>query len=157
EFPLHSDLPDSLRLSRQAAALFDRLRRHEDGLRAAGISFGKSRLAVTASGMADRKGCIYCGLCMYGCPHGLIYNSAASVEHLRPNPRFEYQPGFVVDSVREDQTGVSITGRDILARSTSTFRCERVYLAAGVIPTTQILLRSLEAFDQPVPLLDSQY
>ena len=97
---------------------------------------------------------MHCGLCMYGCPHGLIYSSMATVEQLRENPRFEYQPGFVVDSLSETDSAVTINGRDALDGTGSTLQCERAYLAAGVIPTTQILLRSLNAFDRPVQMLD---
>src|ERR1019366_87976 len=37
------------------------------------------------------------------------------------------------------------------------FEAERVYLAGGVIPSTGILLRSLQAYDRPVAIKDSQY
>jgi hypothetical protein len=37
------------------------------------------------------------------------------------------------------------------------FEAERVYVGCGVVSTTALLLRSLEAWERPVQLLDSQY
>jgi hypothetical protein len=37
------------------------------------------------------------------------------------------------------------------------FEAERVYVACGAVATTRLLLASLEAFDRPVRMLDSQY
>src|SRR6185369_980086 len=42
-------------------------------------------------------------------------------------------------------------------RAPLAFEADRAYLAAGVIPTAQILLRSQNAYDQPLTLRDSQY
>ena len=38
-----------------------------------------------------------------------------------------------------------------------TFQAQRVYLAAGAISSSRILLRSLKAYGRTIPLLDSQY
>jgi hypothetical protein len=42
-------------------------------------------------------------------------------------------------------------------RQPLSFEANRVYLAAGVVPTTKILLRSQNAYDRPVRARDSQY
>ena len=154
-FPLYTDQPTSLGLSRQAGRMLARLENHRAQLQRSGWLFGRSRLAVEGAG--PQPGCVYCGLCMYGCPYGLIYNSSTTLEQLRAHPRFSYRPGVVVESVRETEADASLIGRDRRSGETVTITAARIYLAAGVIPSTLILLRSLSAYDRPVTMLDSQY
>ena len=156
-FPLHCDQPHALRPSRQAERLFGNLHRHRDGLRARGWHFGRARVAVRAADNATGPGCIHCGFCMYGCPYGCIYNSADTVRELRAEKNFTYQRDVIVTSLRETPEKVFITGHHRETHAPLAFEADRVYLAAGVIPTAQILLRSQAAYDQPLTLRDSQY
>jgi choline dehydrogenase-like flavoprotein len=156
-FPLHCDNPESLRSSRQADLLFKNLNRHRSKMRGRGWLFGRSRIAVRASDGATGRGCVHCGFCMYGCPYGCIYNAADTVRELRLDHNFTYKRDVVVTSVRENQKKVFITGFHRETHATLAFEADRIYLAAGVIPTAQILLRSQNAYDQPLMLRDSQY
>jgi hypothetical protein len=63
----------------------------------------------------------------------------------------------IVVSVHEVGDEVEISGYDRNTRQPLSWRCQRVFLAAGAIPTTRILLKSLDAYDQTVHLKDSQY
>ena len=156
-FPLHAERAVPLRLSRQAKSFLATLTEHRDRLRAQGMTFGGSRIAVQAGASAGAAGCVYCGLCMYGCPYGYIYNSADTVHRLAREKNFTYSPGVVVTHVREDSHTVHVSGYARDSRQPVQRQADRVYLAAGVLPTTAILLRSLEAYAQPVTALDSQY
>jgi ferredoxin len=150
-FPLHCDNPVPLQPSRQAELLLRNLSRHRDHLREQGWCFGRSRLAVRASA------CVYCGLCMYGCPYGCIYNSADTVREMSNGENFQYQRDVIVTSLRESGGKVFIEGCNRQTRAPLSFKADRAYLAAGVIPTAQIILRSQSAYDQTLKLLDSQY
>jgi len=157
-FPLHTHRRDALRMSGQAAALLRDMQARREPLRAEGISFGTARVAVRAATRGGKPGCVYCGLCMYGCPNGLIYSAAATLEILEANPLFRRVPGVIVDCLRETPTQeVEITGRQREGGASVAFRASRVYLAAGAISSTRILLRSLGAYGRPVTLKDSQY
>jgi choline dehydrogenase-like flavoprotein len=156
-FPLHCGQPHALRPSRQADLLFGNLNRHRDRLRERGWHFGRARVAVRAADSPKGAGCIHCGFCMYGCPYGCIYNSADTVRELRMEKNFAYQRDVIVMSVRETPEKVFIEGFHRETRAPLSFEAGRVYLAAGVIPTAQILLRSQAAYDQPLQLRDSQY
>jgi len=156
-FPFHCDQPQALRSSRQADLLFGNLNRHRDALRERGWHFGRSRVAVRAADNAKGGGCIHCGFCMYGCPYGCIYNSADTVRELCMQKNFTYQRDVIVTAVRENSEKVFIAGYHRVTHAPLAFEADRVYLAAGVIPTAQILLRSQAAYDQPLTLRDSQY
>ena len=142
-FPLYGD-PYDLPPSRQAAALMEDLARRP----VAGLRFGRSRLALS-------KGCVACGLCLHGCPYGLIYNSAETVARLRTLPNFTYRPGTVVRRLEEAQGRVIITAEQ--GGETVTLAADAVFLAAGTLPSTRIVLESLGAFDRPLAVRHSQY
>ena len=156
-FPLYTNAPTHLRPSRQAQRLLDTMTRHQTALAGAGIHFGQSRLAVHGNLPGETSGCVYCRLCMYGCPYGHIHTSADTVTRLQSNPNFHYEPGAIVHRVSESAAGVEIFGQDFATGKTRQWQGDRVFLAAGAIATTRILLRSLEAYDQPAWLMDSQY
>ncbi|HEX4349808.1 MAG TPA: NAD(P)-binding protein [Verrucomicrobiae bacterium] len=152
-FPLHAAQPDALAMSTQARNFYAQLGKNRAPLQAAGIYFGQSRVAVKAG----PKGCVYCGLCMYGCPYGYIYNSEQTLQELKQNPNFTYRADAIVTRLREDGDIVHITGYRRTGREPFDISAPRVYLATGVLATARIVLRSLALYDQPVRLKDSQY
>lgn len=156
QFPLYCDHPQPLAMSRQARQLLASLSKSKTRLQRAGVSFGASRIAVAANGFSGADACVLCGLCMYGCPYRLIYCTDRAVEELKSDPNFSYIPGVAVRSVEETGAAVTVWAIDAAGDSV-TYRAERVYLAAGVYATTAILLRSMNRFDRPVRLFDSQY
>ena len=155
-FPLHCEKPDNLPPSRQAERLLQNLQKNRQTLRDRGWQFGRSRLALRAEGSSNST-CIKCGMCMYGCAYGSIYNAADTVQELRTNKNFTYQRDVVVTCVHEQENYIVIKGFHRETREPLVFTSQRVYLAAGVIPSAQILLRSQSAYDQPLTLRDCQY
>jgi len=156
-FPLHAQNPVPLKSSRQAAQFLKNLERRREALRARGWHFGQSRLAVRAADSKRGPGCVYCGYCMTGCVYGCIYNAADTVSELQRNANFQYTSDVIVSRLREKPGSAVIEASHRQAGGPLSFEAERVYLAAGVIPTAQIVLRSQDAFDRPLTLRDSQY
>jgi choline dehydrogenase-like flavoprotein len=156
-FPIYLDQPAALNLSSQAKIFLGKLEKNRTPLQKAGIVFGQARVGVRVAQSPQSPGCVYCGLCMYGCPYGYIYNSEDTIRELQKNPNFTYQPDVVVTRLRESSTRVVIDGVHRVSREPFAAEAGRVYLAAGVIPTTQILLRSQSLYDHTVRLKDSQY
>lgn len=139
-----------LRESRQIAELLADLRKRRGGLRKAGIYFGRSRVALNA------EQCVYCGLCLYGCPYSLIYSSAQTLKNLRADGLVEYRPGHVVERLEVVGNGVAVHARDP-GGSVLKLEARRVFVGAGVLPSAWLALNSLGVFDEQVTMLDSQY
>lgn len=155
--PLYSDHLNSLKLSLQAEAFLRDLDRSRDSLSRKGITFGCSRLAIQTDSTDDQHDCTYCGMCLYGCPYDLIYSTAHTLRLMCENPDFTYISEVIVDRLSESADEVQIHARNRLTGEDLAFSARRVFVGCGVIGTTKILLESLDAFDRPVMMKDSQY
>jgi choline dehydrogenase-like flavoprotein len=154
-FPLYTSTYSPLPQSHQTATLMRHLERNRAELNAAQIFFGSSRVAVDAAGTRTGRPCIACGRCLHGCPRELIYASSQSLPDLQ-TLGVRYVRGVVVTSLEEVNGHVRIQAYTADGVP-QTFDADRVFLAAGVVNTTTILLRALKRYDQPVQILDSQY
>ena len=126
------------RLSSQAKALAD-----------SKIRFGQARQAVA-------EGCRACRMCLYGCPYGLIFNASSVLDDLIKREGFTYEPCRLVRRIEEDATGARLVVRDLDTGTERLVAARRVFLAAGVLPTAQIMLASIGAPGETLTLLDSQ-
>ncbi len=155
--PLYTDSPVTLRRGEQATRLLSHLRRHSEGLRAAGFAFGASRLAVAGSD-DDPRHCRYSGMCLYGCPYGSIYNAAHTFDTLRREGRVDYRGQIYVDRLTEANGVVEISFHERgHAAATGVLSASRVFVACGALSSTRLVLAS-QAHSRPAsPMQDSQY
>ncbi len=149
EYPLYSSV-DSFQISRQISNFMGDMLLNKDLLKGQGFSFGHSRLAVNFKSMNRKRGCNYCGLCLYGCPYGLIYSSCQTLDWLMDNPKFKYISGVLVKRLTEKNDEVEITATDLNRNKNKIFKCSRVLLGAGTVSSTRILLESMDAYNRPV-------
>jgi choline dehydrogenase-like flavoprotein len=159
--PLLASAPAAVRRSRQAELMRESLTRNRSALRQRGIVFGQARVGIRAASDSSENaaghGCVYCGMCMQGCPYGYIYSAEHTLEALKRHPGFSYRSDAVVSSVEEHAAQVAVRGHDRGTGQPLELGAERVLLATGVIPTTGILLRSIGAYDKVVTAKDSQH
>jgi choline dehydrogenase-like flavoprotein len=156
EFPLYAPLYASLRPSTQAKALMCDLDASREMLSKLGIRYGHARLAVQVEAIREQGGCVYCAMCLYGCPRKLIYNSAQSIDMLRARPGFYYHADVAVDRIVEEGTKVQLFCRHPSSQLQFSLRGERVYLGAGVLGTAKIMLASA-AYGRRLTIRGSQY
>ena len=143
--------------SRQIQSFLGALRARREGLTRSGIFYGRSRIALKAAGDDRRKGCVYCGRCLLGCPYSLIYSAAQTLDELIARGSVRYIKDHVVERLEPVSGGVKIHARDVTRGESAVFQAERVYAGCGLLPTAHLALSSLEAFDIPLRILDSQY
>jgi choline dehydrogenase-like flavoprotein len=148
--PTYVQTERPLKQSRQIGEFLADLRKRPAAMRKAGINFGASRVAVRADD------CVYCGLCLYGCPYSLIYSSAQTLERLVAEGKVDYRSGHVVERLESVEGGVVVHARDA-AGAEVRIEARRVFVGAGVLPSAWLALNSLGIFDEPVTMLDSQY
>jgi len=156
KFPLFTESHHELRTGSIIQALLDDLKSNRDDLTKHDISFGHSRLAIAAQNEHGFS-CAACRMCMYGCPSGLIYNSAATLRTLREHPNFTYRQNIIVKTFREIGDQVEIKGYHLPSHDDFEVKASRLFIAAGTLATTRLVLESLEATNVTVTLKDSQY
>jgi choline dehydrogenase-like flavoprotein len=124
------------RLAPPAAAVLARYEERRDQVRRRGVTVGSARLAM------DANRCIECGLCLTGCPYGLIYSSAHTFKRLIDDGDVRYSPGVLVDRIGEDDDGCWASGREVATGEPRSFRADRLFVACGGIGSTRLLLNS---------------
>jgi choline dehydrogenase-like flavoprotein len=157
QFSLHQERPGMLASSSQAAGLLRDLELNSATLKAHGVTFGVSRLALKSDQSDGTAGCVYCGKCLYGCPYELIYNSSHTLERLQANADFKYRPRVVVEQVSEIASEVEVNGTTLGEDQAFRMRAERVFMACGVLSTARVMLTSLDAFEHPIYAVDNCY
>jgi choline dehydrogenase-like flavoprotein len=151
--PLYTDRFQDHRSSRQAQRFLGALERHREAFAEQGITFGSSRLAVAVR-REFGDGCVYCGMCMFGCPYDLIYSSRHTLAQLTEQPNFRYIGGVIVERLIERGSSVSVHGRLVSGEAVS-YEAKRVFVGSGPIQTTQLIMDSLGL--EETTLQDSQY
>ena len=156
-FPLYTDNYQAFQFSKQALSFLEDLNKNKENLKSRGFIFGSSRLAVQFNHTKKKPGCVYCGLCMYGCPYELIYNSAFTVEDLKKYKNFHYVKDVIVKKVVESGKKVKIIAKNKINGNEKIYEGSHIFLGCGALSTTKIILESLQAYNQQVILRDTQH
>lgn len=156
--PLYTTNPGHMELSGQAEKLDKHMNRHAEALEEQGFSFGQSRLAACFDGSLKRSDmCRRCGLCLYGCLYENLYSSAWTVEDLCLNEKFTYLSGNLVDHIEKDQDGLIIHSLRDTDGTPVTFKADKVFLAAGSVASTRIVMKSKKIYNLPVDFKVSDF
>ena len=153
DFPILSAHPDPIRLSRAGKTFLNWLRTHVP-MRPGRFIFGQARLLVRATGLQQEKGCQYCGQCSSGCAYGAIYKSGDDIEALFRAEKIIYRPRQLVERIDEVGNDVLLLVRNLEAPNAAveSLSFDRVFLAAGAVNSTRIVMNSLNVFDRSVEL-----
>lgn len=151
-FPMLSmEKNTSLTPSSQAKEFLARLETKKTYLNQSGIYFGHARQA------ASSNDCRSCGMCLYGCPYGVVYSAAHTLEKLMKNKLFSYKKGYFVTRFEEQNDSVKLWANNITTDQEVQFSAKRIFVASGVLPSTQLVLNSLEYYNKPIYMKDSQH
>lgn len=148
-FPLLADADPLPRLAAPSAAVLSRYSRHRTAIRRRGVTIGMARLAM------DSPRCIECGLCLTGCPYGLIYASSHTLAPLVERGDVTYRSGLLVLRTGEDEKSPWIEARDLRTGEIEMLRTDRVLLACGGLGSTRVALNSIRRQSRRVTLQES--
>lgn len=151
DFPLLGKPQGLLKITSGSEDFLVDLKKNKYELGLAGVQVGGSRLAVGA------EDCRYCALCLYGCPYNLIFNSSNLLSALMQNSKFTYKPGILVKSFREEEDKIVIQAWQKNGSENLEFTGKRLFLAAGVLSTANIVLNSLNKIQFPLTVKCSQH
>ncbi|HXW80109.1 MAG TPA: 4Fe-4S binding protein, partial [Acidimicrobiales bacterium] len=148
-FPLIANAGPLPPLAPRTRSVLTAASRHRRRLDRLGVVVGRARLAF------DSDRCIRCGLCMTGCPYSLIYSSSQTFDRLRRDGRIDYRDNLLAVDVGQDAEVAYVVARQLGSATAHRFEAERVYVAAGALGTTRLVLGSLRLFGQDLELAES--
>lgn len=103
------------------------------------FSVEASKLAISSK--VDESGCVVCGSCLNGCAWDAIWQSRSIIDSWLAQGEIDYLPGVYVEILNEYENKVEIIVKSLSNTDTNLY-AQKVIVAAGVIPTGAILLRS---------------
>ena len=118
------------------------------------VLFGQSRLLVRLTDDHVLKGCKKCGYCMSGCVYDSIYKSDQDLDKLISSRKVEYVCGVIVTFLEEKNNKVMVSMHDENGLY-KTLEFDRVFVAAGAVGSTRIVLQSKKLYDVEVKLLST--
>lgn len=158
-FPSYCDKLGDLEMGPQGRLLLRDLTRAEKRLHEhAGQSlFGKARLAIYSQRLEDEVlPCNNCGMCFTGCVRNSIFSTPPLLNQLIKSGDVDYRAGIFTERIQEENGQVQLSTIDVRNRSRLRQNFDKVFVAAGPINTTRLLLRSRQLYDRVVPLKESQ-
>ncbi len=154
-FPMYKTELDPIRLPPIVEACLGRLSRSKSLNNREDVAFGRARLAVRASDGPDGLGCVYCGRCYSGCVYDSIHNTDQELGVLERTGQVDYRPDRMVTRIDEGEAWVELVCERNDGTS-ETLRLSRVFVAAGAINSTRLVLESKGLFHRPVPMKSTQ-
>lgn len=141
--------PHAATVSGQAQNLLQRWQSKSGEMAALGIS-------VSAAALAVLPDCKLCGMCLYGCPYGYIFSAHDLVRRFRSQDRFTYLGGVKAQRLASRADGAEVTVTDADGTQ-KTLSADRIFVAAGVLGTARLMLKSFFGSEDSLTFRDGQY
>jgi choline dehydrogenase-like flavoprotein len=145
-FPFHAQIMQPLNLDDHSKHLLTSYDQNKDYINTKfNCYLGRSRVATLSQDMFGRKGCSYCGRCLWGCPSGALYTPSLTMVQCKAFPNFKYIPGLLVNhfKINGNRRITSVIAESILDGTPHEFAADRVVLAAGTLASSKIFLDSI--------------
>jgi choline dehydrogenase-like flavoprotein len=142
-----------LRLSRNITQFYASYRRKRAGLDAR-IRIGRARVAALTEPRDGRPVYPYHSSEFFEEIESL-YSPRYTLDRLIKEDRIDFEPGVVVESWKETETGIRVEGRRADGGAPVSFEAASLVLAAGAINTSKIVLRSHQDPAKELELLEN--
>lgn len=144
-FPFHGNISGPLDLDEHSGLLLSVYEKHRDYLnKTLRCYLGRSRIAVLREDREQRKGCSYCGRCIWGCPSGAFYTPLIALNQCKQYPNFKYIPDMYVShfNFNSKRRVTGVTAQSLTDNKDYEFPADKIVLAAGTLCSSKIFLDS---------------
>jgi len=155
EFGLESHLLPPVRLSRLSSALLAAYERRRDKMRRAGVKVGFARLAVLTEPRGGRGAYSSDNLDFYRPHNPAIYHPSITLDELIDKGEVQYEPGRLVLCYEDRGSHVEVVARNLRSGLLERLPARSVFIAAGTLNTTRIVLESHGDYESRLPILDN--
>ncbi len=140
-----------------AQAVLESYGRRRAAMNDAGFFLGRTRLAACTQSHRGRGPHAYLDLAYWADMDRSVYRPQWTLEELERSPHFRYVDRRFVRSFREEDGRVRVKTTHADTGAEETHEAGALVLAAGTLGTAWLVLRSLERYDTPVPILSGAY
>jgi choline dehydrogenase-like flavoprotein len=155
--PASPSMMPALESDTNAEAVLERYQLRREDLNAQGFFLGRTRLAACTRSHHGRGPHAYLDLAYWADMDRSIYRPQWTLEELERSPRFRYVDRRFVHGFREEGGRVRVSATHADTGAEETHEARALVLAAGTLGTAWLVLRSLQRYDTPVPLLSGAY
>jgi choline dehydrogenase-like flavoprotein len=148
-------LMNPMRLSPLAQDLLAGYQQRRGGFDRAGVAVGRPRLAVLTDDHRDRSAYDYDGMEFFKLGNRAIYNPAFTLEELLSGGTVEYLSDRLALSYKESSDGVELTTRNTRSGVSERYTATSLFLAAGTLGTSKLVLESAADHSTRLPILDN--
>lgn len=138
-----------------AQLLYRRYRARSGPAHKCGVFLGHIRAATLTRDLQDRRGCVNCGLCVYGCVHRSMWSAKYDLEKLSRFPNFIYLEGAFVSQLRRLDSSYMIGFGPDQHRVIEEVETKQVVLASGTIGSAKLVMDALRIYDKDRTLLSN--
>lgn len=150
-------LQPSIQMDSNGKRLYAAYEKKRSRLQQKGFYMGRPSLALLTQPKQDRSPYPYHDMDFYSDASRSAYRPWLTIEALQKSPLFNYQGNLVVLRFSESDDAVTVTCLRTDTNETATFKGSRLVLAAGVLGTARIVLRSFDAYEHTLPVLSNPY
>lgn len=148
-------LQPPVRINANSRRLLAGYARHRKAVNRKGLYIGRPRLAVLTRNHDGRRAYSYEGLEFFRPHDPAVYTPAHTLDQMIGRGEISYRSKTLVEYYVENDTGVTVFGRDVGSGSSVTAVAKRLILAAGALNTAKLVLRSRHDCSSSLPLLDN--
>lgn len=146
-------LQPPLKIDSNAEMILSRYQKNIKNFNQSGIFMGRSIMAVLNQPLNDREANKYYDMDFWSNKGGSVYRADITVRELTKSNNFRLERPYLVEIFIEGQGMVKVHAKSLQDGKTVCFDARRLILAAGALGTARIVLRSLNQYDVPVPLV----
>jgi choline dehydrogenase-like flavoprotein len=154
EFPLYRDDAQPLAPSPIVQSFLRTLDRSQFFRGRNDVAYGQARIAVRAKDGPDGPGCVYCGRCLSGCVYGSIYSAEQDLQKMIRAGEVDYRSGRTVIEFSERGNEVEVLCET--SGGPERVVVNRLFVAAGALNSTRLVLESKRLYDRPAVLKTTQ-
>ena len=152
-----ASLQPPLKMDKNGESILSRYKKIKFNINKGGLYLGRSRQAVITQPFHGRNANQYFDMSFWGDKDRSVYRPTYTLQELKAYENFTYhQPVFGHSFIENSDNTIEIIGYDNQGREVR-IKSRYLILAAGVLGTIRIVLRSLNKYDVKVPILSNPY
>ena len=147
-----------LKLDKNGMAIYDEYQKKRDQLNKSGLYIGRSRQAVLTKPHRNRNANQYFDMSFWGDNDQSVYRPHYTLRELERYSNFKYLRSLLAHTfIEQTDNTVEVVCFKGRTNEQITYRARRLIIAAGVLSTTRIVLRSLNKYNVKTPILSNPY